>query len=32
MDKVFQEFNEQFGTDFEFQLKAMAPTKEAPSE
>jgi ribonuclease Z len=32
MDAVFDEFNEQFGTDFEFQLKAMAPPKEAATE
>jgi len=29
---VFKEFNEQFGTNFEFQLKAMAPPKAAPPE
>ena len=25
MDEVFEEFNQEFGTDFEFQLKAMEP-------
>jgi len=28
MDRVFDDFNEQFGTDFEFQLKAMEPGSE----
>ncbi len=29
MDEVFKVFNEQFGTNFEFQLKAMVPPTEA---
>jgi len=25
MDEVFEEFDQEFGTDFEFELKAMEP-------
>jgi hypothetical protein len=28
MDEVMKDFNEQFGTNLEFQLKAMAPENE----
>jgi len=28
IEKVFEEFNAQFGTDFEFQLKSMATEEQ----
>jgi len=28
MNEVFEEFNQQFGTDSEFQLKAMEPKEK----